>query len=262
MKHPVFDQNLTTLLRQCDNSELDPIVGLILAAPSQTLTLKEEYRAHLGDHKAYIDELVYEITSFGGNSIANLLRGHGVPYAEMVRDVAAMLGAKPTPIDTVATLEEKIILRVLKIAYEGMSPDDRAAFRDLLELEAEASGDGEFPEVQIGNELSDTASSLAGDRIQHAIDLAARSARIRHTLMTTLRSGLVKLTTASIGGPISWVGAIGQAIYDLAGPNYTTVLSLITQIGLLRQKHERDLEQRDLEQMELEMEGDIARSAR
>lgn len=251
MKYPVFDKDLTPLLRQCDTVDLDPIVSLILAAPSQTLTLKEEYRTHLGDHKAYIDEIVYEITSFGGNSIANLVRGHGVPYAEMVRDVAAMLGAKPNPVDTIPTLEEKIILKVIRLAYERMTPEDRDAFRALLDLDDETEA---FSEEKVGSELLDSAQSLAGDRIQNAIDLAARSARVRQTLMMTLRSGLIKLTTASLGGPVSWMTAVGQAIFDLAGPNYTTVLGLITQIGILRQKHDRLPEETDMEQLEMQLQ--------
>src|SRR5687768_15289655 len=132
MKNPVFDKDLTTLLRQCDNSDLDPIVSIILASPSQTLTVKQAYREHAGDHKAYIDELIYEITSFGGNSLANLVRGHGVPYAEMVRDVAGRLGITPTVVDTTATLEEKVILKVLKLSYDQMSPEDRTALGDLI----------------------------------------------------------------------------------------------------------------------------------
>ena len=130
MKNPVVDKDLTQLLRHCDNADLDPIVSIILAAPSQTLTLKEAYRAHTGDHKAYVDEIVYEITSFGGNSLANLFRGQGVPYADMVRDVASYLGVKPTVNDTTSLLEEKIILKVLKLSYDRLGEDDRLALQD------------------------------------------------------------------------------------------------------------------------------------
>src|ERR1043165_1559759 len=118
MKNPVFDKDLTPLLRGSDNGDLDPIVELILSAPSQTLTIKPSYREHTGDHKNYVDEIVYEITSFGGNSLANLVRGHGIPYAEMVRDVAGKMMIKPSLVDTTATLEEKVILKILRLSYD------------------------------------------------------------------------------------------------------------------------------------------------
>jgi uncharacterized protein YaaW (UPF0174 family) len=243
MKNPVFDKDLTTLLRQCDNSDLDPIVSIILAAPSQTLTVKQSYREHAGDHKSYIDEIIYEITSFGGNSLANLVRGHGVPYAEMVRDVAGRLGLTPSAIDTTATLEEKVIVKVLKLSYEQMSPDDRTALGDLMNAGAEdgeeiAFDDG-FPEQEIGRRLGDGASSLMGDRIQNAVNVAARSTQIRHALGTAAKAVLTKVATASLGGPVSWAALIGQSVYDLFGPSTSTAIALVAHIGLIRQKQEQ-----------------------
>jgi uncharacterized protein YaaW (UPF0174 family) len=249
MKNPVVDKDLTQLLRHCDNGDLDPIVSIILAAPSQTLTLKEAYRAHTGDHKAYIDEIVYEITSFGGNSLANLFRGQGVPYAEMVRDIASYLGVKPTINDTTASLEEKIILKVLKISYDRLGEEDRLALQELMNAglhdgeEGIDFGEG-FPEEEIGRVLASAGSSLMGDRIQNAIQQAARSARVRQTMASIVKSAIAKVATAGLGGPVSWTVAMGQGIYEMFGPNHTIALGLITQIGLLRQKYaqlQRDL---------------------
>jgi uncharacterized protein YaaW (UPF0174 family) len=249
MKNPVVDKDLTQLLRHCDNADLDPVVSIILAAPSQTLTLKESYRAHAGDHKAYVDEIVYEVTSFGGNSLANLVRGQGVPYADMVRDVATYLGVKPTVNDTTTTLEEKTILKVLKPSYDRLGEEDKLALQELLSIGATDAeegidfGDG-FPEEQIGQALATAGTSLLGDRIQNAIQTAAKSARVRQTMATVVKSALAKVATAGLGGPVSWTVAVGQGIYELFGPNYTIALGLITQIGLLRQKYaqlQRDL---------------------
>ena len=256
MKNPVVDKDLTQLLRHCDNADLDPIVSIILAAPSQTLTLKEAYRAHTGDHKAYVDEIVYEITSFGGNSLANLFRGQGVPYADMVCDVASYLGVKPTVNDTTSLLEEKIILKVLKLSYDRLGEEDRLALQDLVNAglaEGEEGidfGDG-FPEDEIGKALASAGPSLMGDRIQNAIQTAARSARVRQTIASVVKSAIAKVATVSLGGPVSWTVAMGQGIYELFGPNYTIALGLITQIGLLRQKYAQM--QRDLAEEEQEV---------
>jgi uncharacterized protein YaaW (UPF0174 family) len=244
MKNPIFDKDLTALLRQAENEDLEPIVQLILSAPSQTLTIKPAYREHTGDHKNYVDELVYEITSFGGNSLANIVRGHGVPYAEMVRDVASKLSIKPSVNDTTATLEEKIILKILKLSYDRMEVEDRIALGELINLSVSTDGqDGSFPEEEVSSRLASSASSLAGDRIQNAIEIAARSAKMRQTLIGAFRSVAAKFATAPLGGPVSWMIAAGQVVYDFFGPNYTRAIGLIAQIGLLRQKgqqNERD----------------------
>jgi len=244
MKKPVFDKDLTQLMRQSDNEDLDPIVSIILSSPSQTLTIKEGYKEHSGDHKAYVDELVYEITSFGGNSLANLIRGQGVPYAEMVRDVASTLGIRPLVTDVTAMLEEKAILRILKLSYDALEEEDRLALKDLLDL-APADGDGQdgldfsngFPEEEIGMRLATAGTSLIGDRMQNAIHVAARTTKIRQTVSSIIKSAVAKVATLGLGGPVSWSVAVGQAIYELFGPNYTIAIGLVAQIGLLRQKH-------------------------
>jgi uncharacterized protein YaaW (UPF0174 family) len=253
MKNPVFDKDLTPLLRECSNEELDSIVQVILAAPSQTLTIQKAYRDHVGDHKSYVDEIIYEITSFGGNSIANLVRGHGVSYAEMVRDVAKRLMVTASITDTTETIEEKIILKILKLSYDRMEVEDRIALGQLINLsvKADSNGNSEFPEEEISSRLASSASTLMGDRIQNAIDIAEHSARIRQTVVAGTRSIMMKLALIPLGGPISWSMAAGQAIYDLFGPSLSRSLSLISQIGLLRQKSkqsERDRVEQDIEE--------------
>jgi uncharacterized protein YaaW (UPF0174 family) len=247
MKKPVYDKDLTQLLRHSDNEDLDPIVSIILSSPSQTLTIKEGYRDHVGDHKAYADELVYEITSFGGNSLANLVRGQGVPYAEMVRDVAATLGIKPQLVDTTPILEQKVILRILKLSYDRLGDDDRIALQGLFEP---ADGDGHdgdgrepldfndgFPEEEISRRLATAGTSLLGDRMQNAIHVAARTTKMRQAITSVVKSAVAKVATIGLGGPVSWSVAVGQAIFEIFGPNYTIALGLVAQIGLLRQKH-------------------------
>ncbi len=240
MKNPVFDKNLTPLLRGCTNPELDSIVEIILTAPSQTLTVQPMYREHPGDHHSYVDELVYEITSFGGNTLANLVRGHGIPYAELVRNVARELNLPSTILDTTTTLEMKIIIRVLKLTYDKLGDEDRVALQAILDLKDDPSGsidfsDG-FPEDEISKRLASAGTSLLGDRIGHAVEAAAESTRVRRTLLGFVRSGVTKIATASLGGAISWTLAIGEALAQLVGPNVTIALGLITQIGLLRQE--------------------------
>lgn len=274
MKKPIVDKDLTQLLRHCDSNDLESIVNIILASPSQTLSVQQEYRTHQGDHKRYVDEIVYEITSFGGNSLANIVRGQGVPYADMVRDVATKLGVRPSMDDTTPRLEEKIILRIIRLAYDKLSEEDRLALQDILSVGSDGTsssngidattdggaGNGTlvdnldfsngFPEEEISRRLATAGTSLLGDRIHNAIQIAARSARFRQTINSVVKAGLAKLAAVGLGGPVSWTMAAGQALYDLFGPNYTVAIGLIAQIGLIRQKYAQI--QRDMVDEEIE----------
>jgi uncharacterized protein YaaW (UPF0174 family) len=270
MKNPVFDKDLTSLLKNCDNADLDPIVETIRSLPSETLTKRPAFIEHAGDHKAYVDEIVYEITSLGGNTLANLFRGQGVAYADMVRDGAKKLGIDETASDTVATLEEKMILRILHLGADEMSEDDRLALADLLAIdesledetgaletsedepvdegedEQEGGVEGiaaevgeEFPEAEVSRRLADSATSLMGDRIFSAVEHVARTTRVRRALVGAAKAMLVKAVTAPLGGGVSWVAALGKGLHEIMGPNYTASLFLVAHIGLLRQKYEQ-----------------------
>lgn len=243
MKNPVFDKDLTALLRNCENSDLDPIVETILSIPSQTLTRQKSFREHRGDHKAYVDEIIYEITSLGGNTLANLVRGHGVAYREMVCDVAAKLGIHAGASDDVETVEEKVILKLLHMAYRKMSAEDRSALAELINAgfpEGESIDfDDNFPELEISRRLGDGATSLLGDRLQHAIDIASHSTRVRRGLVGATKLVLTRMATGALGGPISWAATLGEGLYNLLGPNYPASVALVAHIGLIRQKYEQ-----------------------
>ncbi len=104
--------------------------------------------------------------------------------------------------------------------------------------------------TEIGKVLGTAGPSLLGDRIQNAIQTAARSARVRQSVTSIVKSALAKVATAGLGGPLSWTMAVGQGVYELFGPNYTIALGLIAQIGLLRQKY--DQLQRDIAEQQEE----------
>jgi uncharacterized protein YaaW (UPF0174 family) len=170
----------------------------------------------------------------------------------MVRDVAKRLMVSSSVTDTTETLEEKIILKILKLSYDRMDVEDRIALGQLINLSVKADSNGHsvFPEQEISSRLASSASHLMGDRIQNAIEIAAHSAKIRQTVVAGTRSIMMKLALIPLGGPISWSMAAGQAIYDLFGPSLSRSLSLISQIGLLRQKSkqsERDRVDQDIE---------------
>jgi uncharacterized protein YaaW (UPF0174 family) len=159
----------------------------------------------------------------------------------MLRDVASKLSIRPLITDTTSSLETKVILKILKLAYDNLEEEDQQALQQLLNV---GSNDGEeidfsagFPEDEIGAQLASASTSLLGDRIQNAIQTAARSAKLRQTMASVVKSALAKVATAGLGGPVSWTVAIGQGLYELFGPNYTIALGLIAQIGLLRHKY-------------------------
>ena len=82
---------LTPLLKQATNEDLEPLVEYLTGTFSEHFSGREVYQTHYPNHQKYVDVIESELRRFGGNTIANVFRGEGPPYDEIVRDVANKL---------------------------------------------------------------------------------------------------------------------------------------------------------------------------
>lgn len=135
--------DLLPLLRGATNKELDVLVEIITKKgwQSSELNLTNVYHAHAPNHEKYPDEIAAEIQKFGGNTIANLLRGHGRPYRDIVRWSAKNLRVRYKDTATVAEIDLAILAKEeqkLETAYQKMTDEMRAQF--LKDLKIETSG--------------------------------------------------------------------------------------------------------------------------
>ena len=91
MNTVAFDPNLNPVIDAASNDELDVLHALIKTKLSETLSIQEAYKKHYPDHQKYADLIAREIRDFGGNSVANVVRGKGPAYHDIVCDVAKAL---------------------------------------------------------------------------------------------------------------------------------------------------------------------------
>ena len=132
------DDDLLPLLRKCTNKDLEPLVSYITNNGGLTseLELTEAYKKHYPNHKMYVDEIAAEIQKFGGNTIVNLARGgKGVPYREIVCDVAKKLKVNFNKKRETEFIEQQIALKLLERAWEKMTDEEKRVFMDELGLE-------------------------------------------------------------------------------------------------------------------------------
>ena len=123
-------------LKSCTKEELEPLVGAILGTDdkgnidrsgrfSSELDKKPAFTTHFPDHTKYVDEIIEEIQKYGGNSIANAVRGMGVSYHEVLCDVAKKMKVNFNAAQTTQTIEDSLLAKVLEDAWEKMSEEDR-----------------------------------------------------------------------------------------------------------------------------------------
>jgi len=200
----------------------------------------------------------------GGHNVANLYRGQGTGYLDILNDIAEKLEIKGlTPyqgavnelsvsdFDEVSSLkteqgigillgkeyaeraEEKITLKLLEITYEKMSPEEKCVFDKRINEVAQKYG-------------SDPTKKLAGSA--GLVILGNLGGFATYTLLTTTMSA-ISMGTLSFGvyttatsalsvvlGPIGWVGLGAAAVYAYGKPKYEKMIPLVVTLGAIRQR--------------------------
>jgi uncharacterized protein YaaW (UPF0174 family) len=127
-KYPRFvysDRDLYDVLEQATDEELAMLVGLMCSRVSSSI------HGACRDIPAIVDEF----QRFGGHTVLNTLRGHGVRYAEIVNDVAARVGADLHGCQSISEKEWCIVECLDKSAEEKMDEENKTKFyQDVLRL--------------------------------------------------------------------------------------------------------------------------------
>ena len=214
----------------------------------------------------YSPEVIQEkICIKGGHSVMNLLRNQGLSYLEILNDVAKKLkiseitpyygGSVEKPslsdFDSLNELkfseekaiemgekyakqvENKIVVELLKVAYEKMTPEQKKEFDDKMQELAS----------QYGSNSGKKLSGIAGVMMLGELGGFATFILLTKT-MSILSFGLLSFgayTTATsllgvILGPVGWSALGLTALYKLGKPDYKKVIPLVISVGLVRQR--------------------------
>lgn len=124
-KYPKFvysDCDLYDVLKRATDEELAMLVGLMCSRVSSSI------HGACRDIPAIVDEF----QRFGGHTVLNTLRGHGVRYAEIVNDVASRVGANLRGCQSIGEQEWRVVDRLHPSAEELMDDADKTKFYQEL----------------------------------------------------------------------------------------------------------------------------------
>lgn len=236
---------------------------LAKATPEERLRLMHILEPKWGN-RVTPEDLQSVICNSGGHSAMNLLRGQGAGYLDIVDDVAKKLDIRPhipyysddielpvskfDEVDCLRTtreqgaklgveyaekMEEKIILKLLELAYENMSPSERKEFDKQINDVAE-----QFDSQHIGK--------LAG--ASGLIILGNLGGFATYTFLTTSMSaisfgtlGFGAYTTATttlsyLLGPPGWAALGAYGVFALGKPNMKKMVPVVAGVGAVRQR--------------------------
>ena len=116
-------------LKDVDNDGLVKLVDLLVYDPKDgkkrrsgslkgTKTFDKNYPKHCVD---MVNEIIHELQLFGGETLTNLVRGHGVKYRELLTDICDKLDIKYRKRDSIQAIEFEFLRRVIFDSVENYS---------------------------------------------------------------------------------------------------------------------------------------------
>lgn len=236
----IADPNLAQVLGNADVDDLGVLIDHITDKGEGRISLSSDSCKTLTDAKAsgQIDEatcalIAEELQRFGGNSILNLMRGgSGVPYKEILCDVASHVKADFSPKSDCAKIEIAILEAVLAQSVAKMTEQEK------LKLFSEFGGvytPGAGPAVMAALIAAIQAYGFGTFKLAAMVANGVANSILGRGLAFGATTGLMRGIGAFIG-PIGWTITAIWTVFDLGSPAYRVTVPSVIQIAYMRQK--------------------------
>jgi uncharacterized protein YaaW (UPF0174 family) len=207
-------------LRYCSEEDIQGLANILMFDPedgqkrlASEIAGNEEFRALEGNSARWRRSwklIAGELQNFGGNTIANVVRGTGILYNEILRDVCDKIEVAYKKDDSTETIEEGLLDKII----------------GKLDLSGGIKRAATSTAVAMG-----TAELVAGTTTTTGATVAGRTA-------TAFVAG--RAATALIP-PLLIASTLGHVVYEAAGPAYRVTIPATVRVAQLRKKY-RDQE--------------------
>lgn len=211
-----MDHDLYDVLKKANNDEL--------AMLAETLCTKVS--CDIDEKCRDVAAIVNELQLMGGNSFANVSRGHGVCYDEIVTDVADQVKVKLDGCRTIGEKEWLIIEKIVEKAEEKMDSSEKKEFYDEIRKQ---TGDQTFNSVLdlLGNQAFYNSFRLI------IVSTIVRQLLVRLGVQSAGKLVAGRLATI-LAGPIGWVLGGIWAVIDFSGPAYSVTVPGVMLVAMIR----------------------------
>ncbi len=225
-----YDTDLTPVLENASNEELQILHDIIVDRDTEELTGHRLYKEFYPDHQKYADVIADEIREFGGNTFHNLLRGEGPEYIEVVRDVARKLDAPFADHHGVVEIEHSILTTVITKSLEKMPDEERRAFLKEFGM-TNLSAAGGLSAMAVQGLLR--AGGFASYKLMLIVVNTVVKAAIGRGLAFAANTALTRVLGVAIG-PVGWVATGLWTVVSLGDPAYKITIPSVIYVAWLR----------------------------
>lgn len=195
---------------------------------SGTDTFKQCYPDNI---RAMLSELVDEFRLFGGNTFANLFRGSGPGYTEILRDVAKRNKVSFRKSNSDEQIEQYLLQKLFDESLNNASDDE------LKKMMKELG----YPTTNFTRQASIAtlmAAWKAGGFQSYILLVSVVNAVMKFLigrgLSLAANAALTRMASIMMG-PVGWVLTALWTIVDIAGPAYRVTIPAVIQIAYIRQ---------------------------
>lgn len=236
----ITDRDLAQVLDKADVDDLGVLIDHITDKGEGRISLSSETCRKLTDAKStgLIDPsiralIAEELQRFGGNSIVNLMRGgSGVPYKEVLCDVASHVKAAFSPRSSCALIEIAILEAVLAQSLDKMNEQEK---QDLFAEFGASYTPGAGPAAMASLQAAVQATGFAAYKLAAVVANAVAKAILGRGLAFGATAGVMRGISV-FAGPIGWAITAIWTVFDLGSPAYRVTVPCTIQIAYMRQK--------------------------
>ena len=231
------------VLDKLNNEELGVLVNLIVdkGFVSEFLSTDESYQKYYPDHKMYVDKIKEELSTMGGNTMANTFRTiftdgpAGISYREMLMDVCDKLKIGYDSNDDDESIENYLLASVLNEGWEDMSSEQQAIFLGTVKddnIPMEINKFSWFVRIfKFGGFESYKLSVIVANSVSKII--------LGKGLSFATNAALTKGLSVLVG-PVAAVLSAFWTVQSFAGPAYRVTIPAVVYIAAMRKVKEHD----------------------
>lgn len=234
----MIDKDLA-FLASASSSDLRVLVDYITLDKSgsprmtEALTTTKEYKMYYPDRlEKMADSIADELQRFGGNTFANIIRGHGVSYRSLLCGACKKMKVSFNKNSSVETIEMCLLQSVLLKTMEDMSDSDLKNLIEELDIRTtsftkQAMMAAVQSAIRIGGFTSYKIAVIVANAVARA--LLGRGLSFAANAALTRWIGV-------FAGPVGWAVTIAWTALDIAGPAYRVTIPSVIQIAYMRVK--------------------------
>lgn len=231
MSNYEYDSDLE-FLKKCTNEELEGLFNILVydkdgeKRTTEELTNSKEYKKYRKNFRLYWEKIAGELQHYGGNTLANIFRGHGVEYEEILDDVIEELKIDDSDLYTLKDKEDALLKQIFSNMVENMSISQKKELAKELGLKSLDFSKGA---MLMGVQSIIKLGGVGLTRL--AVTIAGYISKVAIGKMAMAGAGKA---LGILTGPIGWGITGAWTLIDIASPAKRVTIPATVMVSCLR----------------------------